>query len=274
VSRSRSIVGAVSLASLAGIVISGCGVGDGVGAASGTLYVLDCVPGEISRGTPDAPAPYNMVPTFFAGEPIEDVRVEGRENRILIRLETAGERVRRSKGVAALSPVKDILYFDVDAHATALCVRAAATGAASPDPRTCFITGEGMARMRVGPSQPVRVSFAPRAECYKNIYVVGMARGDDPEVNGTRQPVAPTGWESWVDFQDFGSARSRDPASDFKVEYGETLHAKQFDLEIDDDLRLSAIRRDEFPPPPQIGGHLEGYFDFDLERGQGAQTFP
>ena len=59
-----------------------------------------------------------MVPTFFAGEPIEDMRVGGRENRIVIRLETAGERVRQSKGVAALSPVKDILYFDVDAYAS------------------------------------------------------------------------------------------------------------------------------------------------------------
>jgi hypothetical protein len=257
-----------------GLLAGGCGVGDGVGGATGTLFVLDCVPGSVSRGTLAAPAPYDMVPEFFAGEPIEDVRVGGRENRILIRLETAGQRVRRSKGVAALSPVKDILYFDVDAHATARCVRAAATGAATPDASTCLITPDGMGRMRVGPDQPVRVSFSPRAECYKNIYVVGKGRGDDPEVAGVRRAVPPAEWESWVDFQDFGSARSRDPGTDFKVEFGETLHAKFFDLEIDDDLVLSAIKREETPPEAQIRGHLEGYFDFDLERGQGAQTFP
>ena len=28
------------------------------------------------------------------------------------------------------------------------------------------------------------------------------------------------------------------------------------------------------PPMPVIGGTLEGNFDFDLARGQGAQTFP
>jgi hypothetical protein len=256
------------------VTAAGCGVGNGVGAAAGTLYVLDCVPGQLSRGTDANPAPYDMVPTFFAGEPIEDVRVGGRENRILIRLETAGQRVRRSEGVAALGPVKDILYFDVDASATARCVRAAATGSPTPNASYCFITANGMARMRVGPLQPVQASFAPRAECYKNIYVVGKAAGDDPEVNGNRQPVAAANWLSWVDFQDFGSARSRDPGTDFKVEFGETLHADKFSLELEDALVLKAEKDREPPPEPQIGGHLEGYFDFDLERGQGAQTFP
>jgi hypothetical protein len=259
---------------LLAVLAAGCGVGDGVGATAGNLFVMECTPGTASRGTLAVPAPYNMVPTFFAAEPIEDVRYGGRENRILIRLETAGQRARRSKGVAALGPVKDILYFDVDVLATARCVRAAATGAASPDPRTCLITDQGLARMRVGPEQPVRVSFAPRAECYRNTYVVGKARGDDPLVNGIRQPVAPAGWESWVDFEAFGSARSNDPGNTFKVEFGEQLHASGFDLEIEDDLVLTAIKREEIPPETQIRGHLEGYFDFDLERGQGAQTFP
>jgi hypothetical protein len=261
-------------AALLPAVVAGCGVGNGVGAAAGTLYVMDCSPEVKDRGEANAPAPYDMVPTFFAAEPIEDLREGGRENRILIRLETAGQRVRRSKGVSALGPVKDILYFDVDVLATARCVRAAATGAASPDPRHCLITDQGMARMRVGPEQPVRVSFSPRAECYQNIYVVGKARGDDPEVNGMRQPVAPASWESWVDFEEFGSARSNDPGNGFKVEFGEQLHASGFDLEIEDDLVLTAIKREEIAPAPQIRGHLEGYFDFDLERGQGAQTFP
>ena len=132
---------------------AGCGVGDGVGAAAGTLYVLDCIARVRPAAAPwTTPAPYDMVPTFFAGEPIEDVRVGGRENRILIRLETAGQRVRRSEGVAALGPVKDILYFDVDAYATARCVRAAATGGRQPRCHaTASITAEGMARMRVGP---------------------------------------------------------------------------------------------------------------------------
>ena len=170
------------------------------------------------------PAPYDMGPTFFAGEPIEDVRVDGRENRIVIRLETAGQRVRRSKGVAALGPVKDILYFDVDAYATARCVRAAATG--SPTPRchrTCLITDQGMARMRVGPMQPVRASLAPRAECYKNIYVVGKAarrrsRGERQSPAGAAGQLGVLGGLRGLRF----GPQPAIPAPTFKVEFGET----------------------------------------------------
>ena len=130
------------------------------------------------------------------------------------------------------------------------------------------------ARVRVGPEQAIRASFAPRAECYKNVYVVGQGRGDDPLVGGVRQPVPAAGWESWIELQEFGSAGRKDPGTDFKVEFGEPLHGTRFELEIEDDQVLKAIKREEIPPASQIRGHLTGYFDFDLERGQGAQTFP
>ena len=42
-------------------------------------------------GTPDDPAAYDMRPSFFAGEPIEDL--EGKTNRLIIRLQSDGKRI-------------------------------------------------------------------------------------------------------------------------------------------------------------------------------------
>jgi hypothetical protein len=42
-----------------------------------------------------------------------------------------------------------------------------------------------------------------------------------------------------------------------------------------DDRVLTAIKLMVNPPPdPTIGGTMAGNFDFNLQRGQGAQTFP
>lgn len=270
---------ALGLAALG--LAGGCGVGDGVGAVRGQLYVADCAPNKI-LGTPLAPAEYDMQPDFFAGEPIEDVRAGGRENRIVIRLETANKRIRQSSVVTQprrpLGPVKDLLLFDVENFPTALCVRAAALGIPSPNPAYCEIREdpvEGrLARVRVGPEQPIRVSFAPRAECYQNIWVVGTALGDDPQVADVRQPVPADRWESFVDFKEFGSASTSEIRPQFKVEFGERINAKGFQLTLEDDRVVKAVKREEIPPPSELKGLLTGYFDFDLERGQGAQTFP
>ena len=62
--------------------------------------------------------------------------------------------------------------------------------------------------------------------------------------------------------------------TDFKVAYDEQLQATfQFTVE---DERVAAAMRDMVVPPstPVIGGMLSGNFDFDLERGRVAQTFP
>ena len=38
---------------------------------------------------------------------------------------------------------------------------------------------------------------------------------------------------------------------------------------------IIAIREDDvLPQASRIGGMLDGYFDFDMERGRAAQTFP
>jgi hypothetical protein len=87
--------------------------------------------------------------------------------------------------------------------------------------------------------------------------------------------------DGYVEFQDFGSAaqpslppdmRSKvDP--DFKVNFGERLRAT-FHLVLQDETVIGAIM-DRIPvPTPRMGGMLDGFFDFDLDRGRAAQPFP
>ena len=58
------------------------------------------------------------------------------------------------------------------------------------------------------------------------------------------------------------------------MNFGQRLRAN-FHIVLGDDRMLTAIKMMVDPPPaPTIGGTLDGNFDFDLQRGQGAQTFP
>jgi hypothetical protein len=269
---SRGTRFAIAVAALE--VLAGCTVGSGSGGATGLLYVKDCSPGG-DYGDFGAPAMYDLHPEFFAAEPIEDIRPGGGENRLVVRVETFEKSIRRSRGVAEVGPFKDTVVFDMRVLKVAMCVRAAALGV--PDPMMagfCQITpGDPVPRIRVGPEQPIRAAFGPRKTCPKNIYVVGTARGDDMPVNGVIPPLPPEQWPSWVKLRKFGSA-DRGVNQDFKVEFGDQVHAELFHLELTDNRILQAPKLDEPAPQSEIHGHLDGYFDFDLERGQGAQTFP
>jgi hypothetical protein len=266
----------VMTASLALAALAGCTVGDGTGEATGQLFVKNCFPSGDDYGTAMAGAAYNLHPDFFAGEPIDDIRKDGGENRIVIRVETFLKRVRRSAGVPQGGPFKDQLLFDVRSLPVAMCMRAAKLGVTDPDlARFCEITpGSSSPKIRVGPEQPIRVAFAPHATCPANIYVVGTARGDDPLVGNVPTPLAPAQWPSWVRMQSFGNASNVDVGEDFRVEFGEQLHVSEFTLDLEDDRVLEAPKLHDPVPEAEIKGHLTGFFDFDLERGQGAQTFP
>jgi hypothetical protein len=252
-----------------------CGVGDGVGVVEGMLYVRDCTP-EGDYGSAMVPWGYNMDPDFFVGEPIEDVREGGLENRIVIRVETVGRRVRQSRGIIARGPLKDQLILDIDVFPVARCMRAATLGVVPEDlERFCLVTpGDPKPRVRVGPEQPIRVNFIPRASCPKNSYVIGAAEGDDPRPAGVRVAVDPANWLSYVVWTDFGDASGTNIDQNFKVEFGDRLRVDSFKLHIEDDKRLKAEREERLLPVGEIEGDLTGLFDFDLDRGQGAQTFP
>ena len=65
----------------------------------------------------------------------------------------------------------------------------------------------------------------------------------------------------------------------FRIELGQRIYATSFSLTLVDDAVVSAAIKNLPKPAARIGGTLggsetTGRFDFDLQRGQGAQFFP
>lgn len=275
--RSRLLISAA----LAAVSAAGCSVGSGSGTADGALWMLGCLEGANS-GTPDSPQEFHLFPTFFAGEPIEDI-AEPPMNRLIIRMQRNGNAVE----------INDTLYFDIrDSAEVARCIQGAtkngqplwdtSTGLVTPvmpdatHPSWCEQPADPTmpAIIHLVPFGPVAVSFAPLATCHSSMHPPAI-------VNITGVADAGT-----ITFHNFGDAVEPNPATpppdmrtaigvDFKVNYGQRLYAT-FDINPMGDERVAAAIRDKILPPPEavIGGNLSGYFDFDFERGRSAQTFP
>ena len=277
------------------LALSGCAVGQGAGAASGKIYVLNCSgSGDYCDsgvcGTAAAPVDYNLNPDFFAAEPIEELTqftnggspVTGSEpsmNRITIRLQRTGRRIETN----------DALFLDVvNSYEVARCVRGREIAIAGQpnqhdyDDRYCFrssTTGPGRVRISVV-GGVVHSTLSLRMTCTRPV----DATADDQYADdGVVQMVDSGAWESWIEFSDFGSATQNDradPASrtavspTFKIDLNQRLYASAFSLTLQDEKVVTAQRELRPPPNPDIGGSLTGWFDFSLKRGQGAQIFP
>jgi hypothetical protein len=289
---------AVLLAAVLGALgVGGCSVGKGVGAASGMLYEYGCSKngdycdssGEC--GTETAPVAYDLRPTFFAGEPIDDLREHSSgsaimNNRLTIRLQRSGKQIE----------LNDVLTFDVtSSYEVARCVRGRVdkdTGANDWDEANCYrdpANDTGPGRMRVQFDSPVRAGLTLKATCSANLVASAVSAPVPLDYVATPNPVVTDGsWDSWVEFQEFGSASQADKAptdrnppidGKFRVELGDRIYATAFKLTLVDDQVVNAAIHNLPRPSASIGGFLggdpsTGRFDFDLERGQGAQFFP
>jgi len=80
--------------------------------------------------------------------------------------------------------------------------------------------------------------------------------------------------EGSIDFIQFGQATSLATINpDFKVNFGERLEAN-FHAVLQDNRVVNKINTLQMVPAPEIGGQLDGFFDFILDRGRAAQPFP
>lgn len=274
---------------LAGLALvttsSACAVGDGSGSANGWLFVDGCR-NQLDAGTEftDAGIPvYELRPSFFAGEPIEDFcpppgNCPGEHtNRLLIRMQRTGNRIE----------VNDTLYIDIENSVElARCIRGR-TENGVPTWDTRMILGpDGMptdvpfcdwggdpampgamtrqrARINMSTLDFVRASLAPLNSCIEARLVAVALPG------------------SWIEFEEFGTAAQANlPAAergiitgDFKVDFGERLVAT-FHLELGDQRVVTAMKNRDSVPKPKIGGTLDGNFNFDLARSRAAQPFP
>jgi hypothetical protein len=285
-----------------GLAAGGCTVGEGTGSAVGTLFDVGC-DGVDSLKPPGKP--YSLQPTFFAGEPIEDIcpppgQCAGpRMNRLIIRLQHNGNRIETN----------DTLYFNIqNSYKVAQCVRgqtkngvaawdtrlvtapdgtavpgllwcdwnvgadggvadagaadAGVADAGAPDAGVPAVMTAPYARINLSTQDFVQASLSPLHTC----------------VEARSVAVALPG--SWIEFQDFGSARQggtsdtrSDVTGDFKVNFGDHLRAS-FHLVLGDQAVTYATMTHAAIPDQRIGGGLDGSFDFDLERGRAAQQFP
>jgi hypothetical protein len=276
--RSRFLISTGIGAAFAALSAGGCNpVGEGSGAAFGPLWIHGCQDGE-DLGSIGAPHDYDLLPTFFAGEPIGDISGGPPQNRLIIRMQRNGNAVQ----------INDILYVDIpDSFKVAQCLRGSTdpdvppwdmgTGTINPPgavPITtpwCEPAGPaGFPRIHLVPFGPVRVALTPLDTCH--------AEGVGPTV------VAVTGVavDGWIDFREFGSATAEADVppdmrtgvdDEFQVAYDDRLRA-DFHIVLGDDRVVTALYSLRVPPPPNIDGILDGFFDFFLRRGRSGQTFP
>jgi hypothetical protein len=273
----------IPTAALAAASAAGCGVGDGTGSAKGDLFMLGCSDGH-DFGSPTMPQPWDLQPTYFVGEPIEDIAdpsdIQSAQNELIIRMQRNGNAPE----------ITDTLYFTIHNSAdVAACLRGqtvngapqwdtTSTGTVDPTVTTpwCMAPvatadgGTGFPRIHLVPTGPVRVSFTPLGYCASTMHPPAIV-----SITGVAS-------DGYIDFLDFGGAMQNDKTpdmrnpipTDFKVNFGERLNAN-FNFTMGDDRVLTALMLKVNPPPdPRIGGTMAGNFDFNLQRGQGAQTFP
>jgi hypothetical protein len=277
-------------------LVGACSVGSGVGAASGTLYAYGCSKdgdycpnGPLDCATEQNPQPYDLKPSFFAGEPIDDLREfspgsQIMRNRLIIRLQSSGKQIE----------LNDVLTFDVvNSYEVARCVRGRVdgqTGKNDWDETQCYrASDDGPGRMRLQYDSSVRATLNLKVTCTTNLVADAVSESPVPASYVTSEkPVVTDGnWASWVEFLEFGAASqhgltpiARDPIEGkFRIGLGDRVYATQFKLTLIDDGVVNAAISSLPRPPSMIGGTMggdpsTGRFDFDLQRGQGAQFFP
>ena len=283
-----------------------CSVGSGVGAASGYLFELGCDKNgsyahQGVEGFEGSEVWYDLHPTFFVGEPINDLRNYAKgtkdmtmSNRLTIRLQHSGKQIE----------LNDVLTFDVgSSYEVARCVRGHVNdnGTNDWDETNCYrASPDGPGRLRVQYDSVVKASLTLHATCTANLVASAVSTFpilDSFPANAAGTSVPPLEWASWVEFEEFGHAsqyekrpEARDPITGhFKVDFGERIYATSFVLRLVDDSIVNAAIYDRPKTEPMIGGILGvnpttgdpskgdptmGRFDFDLERGQSAQFFP
>lgn len=265
---------------LAVVALSACSVGKGDGSASGQVFILECSKNsDYCRngvcGTPTAPVSYDLFPDFFAGEPLDSPKKVGsvtvaQQNRLTIRLQRSGKRLEQN----------DVVTFQIaDSYEVARCVRGAtkANGEPDYDSRYCFhATPDSPAKIRITSAGGlILASFTPRMTCTRNVVAAAY---DRPSVDESAAIPSDGSFDSWITFENFGAAHL-DPGSPptdpgFKVNLEERVRASAFHLNLVDSQVIYDLRMDLPVTAPSIGGTLDGTFDFDLVRGQGAQIFP
>ena len=275
-----------------GAAVSGCTAGSGSGAAAGPLWYTGCQDGQ-DYGTQAMPANFDLAPSFFAGDPIEDSSPATHINRLVIRMQRTGQAVEYN----------DTLFFDVEnSYEIARCVRGqTVNGVGQWDMSDmglgpwCDWSGGGFTDGGIadggspldgglldgGAVDSPLIRITSQGYMQSSLQLLATCPLNVVTASGTA--LAGHAVDGWIQFADFGTAAQPDVSSeertpvptDFKVNFGDRLRAK-FHVALEDDRVVTAEQTQPTGPipAPLMGATLDGYFDFDLVRGRAAQPFP
>jgi len=263
---------------LAGGLALGCGIGSGSGHIAGNLTMLGCEQDQ------DRVGPFDLGASFFAGEPFDDSSPAKSHNLLMIRVQATSARPESADGVT---------FYISSTYEVARCVAGYMKPDGTPDwdPAQCDRSA-GTARMPIGDGgQVVQATFTPFQSCPNaglldgySALLSGVALGACSSSNPTDQALNPVGCpasctehDSWIEFSTFGGASIDRPSRvspQFIVNFNERIHASALHLGLCDASVVQANLDRRYQPPPRLIGTLDGWFDFDLRRGQGAQAFP
>jgi hypothetical protein len=235
--------------------VTSCGIGDGKGEVKGTLHVTGCY-GE--GDDLSAVKAFDLHPSFFAGEPIDDPSGIGHADQVRLRVQSSGASVENADAL-----VVDVTNVAQVAAQLGQWIDVYMAGDATPASGT----------QRVG---PVRISLNLMRTCGQRFPKVDQwslsADTDlDYSVTGIHSKIRFTklgGHGCVVDELGVHDCESTDGGS-YTVGFGSDIRA-EFDLHMVDP-------RPKYlgPEYPSLGvAHIVGYFEFTLRRGRVAQAFP
>jgi hypothetical protein len=304
--RRRRLWRTGGLLAAAPLLVAACSIGSGSGSAKGSLWAVGCDDGSIYGTVVDAavgatsvtPNTFDLSPTFFAGTPFDDPsNGPTYQNRLFLRMQRTNLQIQ----------YEDVLWFEVqNSYEVARCVRGRtvngqadwkATEPTITDSRgyTEWCDWTGTAFSDGGPPTDAAAGGPADAASATDGGMSVMAQAPrihivpDTDVESTlqlgstcpRSSLSGIGVSGWIQFLAFGSASQSDRAPEdrdqvspkFIINYGDRLRAN-FSVDLED-ARIFDEEMMNIPPPSALmGASLEGYFDFELERGRSAQPFP
>ncbi len=246
-------VGCVALAGAAG-----CRIGEGHGEVKGSVFIEGCLGSGADRTNYDNPD-FDLGPTFFAAEQIDDSIRVSPQDKLYIRIQGSGANVWAAD--ALLIDVLDLQH--VAAH-MGEWIPVHAAGDLHPGTPT----GQQ-------PTSPVRVVLSLLRTCSQAIgtATVGVLYADTDPSTGEESVIRFTrlGSLACSSVDDGGASGCTVPENvdTFGVDFGDHI-AAQFALHLVDP-------RPEYlgaEYPARVSGFVTGSFDFIMRRGRVAQPFP
>jgi hypothetical protein len=275
------------------VVCCGC-PGSGNGWIQGSLWIDNCKDGESFGDSAQNRREFDLNVDFFTGEPFEDSNksVSQRKNSLTLRIQNTSNNVEESDGL--LVQINDLdLAAQALAGGTQLPITASQLCPGGNCPLVQDLVRASLYLFTTCPdgSQPLSGSsheFAPSTDKPDCLFPTGKKPDPCPPLTAATQSSLDQLCEG--DFEDrssfdligqllggscmylcrFGDAkRGQDPndLDGFVLDYGDRV-AAIISLNIVDGRAIN------LQSCAQVAGEVRGMFDFELTRGQSAQSFP